>query len=189
MLSPRKQGDYRVNRRDFLKFGLMLTGAALLPARVIANAQTAAAERALSLYNTHTGETLRAVYWAQGQYHPEALREIDHILRDHRSNEIRPIEPALLDLLHALHGRLEGRQPFEIISGYRSPATNARLAADSGRVARNSLHIQGQAIDIRLPGHTLGDLRQAAIDLRAGGVGYYPRSDFVHVDIGRVRYW
>ncbi len=182
-----KETQRMLNRRRFLKLGVMFTGAALLPG--LARARVAPAERALAFYNTHTGERLRTVYWAEGEYLTEALRGIDHILRDHRSNEIMPIDPPLLDLLHTVHTRLDGRRPFEVISGYRSPASNAQLAAGSDGVAKRSLHMQGKAIDIRLPGHALSDLRQAAMTLRAGGVGYYPQSDFVHLDTGRVRYW
>ncbi|OGT20059.1 MAG: Twin-arginine translocation pathway signal [Gammaproteobacteria bacterium RBG_16_57_12] len=178
-----------LTRRKFLKLGLMLTGAGMLPAPVLARARLAQAERMLAFYNTHTGETLRTVYWAQGRYHAEALREVNHILRDHRTNEIIPIEPQLLDLLHALHDSLGSQRPFEIISGYRSPASNGMLAAGSDGVAKGSLHMLGKAVDIRLPGRALHDLRQAAVALRVGGVGYYPQLNFVHLDTGPVRYW
>ncbi len=178
-----------LSRRRFLKLGLVVTGAGLLPASVLASARVVPAERALALYNTHTGEALRTVYWAQGQYLAEALHDVNHILRDHRTNEVRPIEPQLLDLLHTLHYNLDSQQPFEIISGYRSAASNAMLAASSDGVARKSLHLHGKAVDIRLPGRALHDLHQAAVALGTGGVGYYSRSNFVHVDTGRVRYW
>ncbi|KAF0190842.1 MAG: hypothetical protein FD165_2400 [Gammaproteobacteria bacterium] len=178
-----------LSRRRFLKLGLVVTGAGLLPASVLASARVVPAERTLALYNTHTGEALRTVYWAQGQYLAEALHDVNHILRDHRTNEVRPIEPQLLDLLHTLHCNLDSQQPFEIISGYRSAASNAMLAASSDGVARKSLHLHGKAVDIRLPGRELYDLHQAAVALRAGGVGYYSRSNFVHMDTGRARYW
>jgi uncharacterized protein YcbK (DUF882 family) len=143
----------------------------------------------LAFDNLHTGEKLKTVYWRDGEYLPEAMRHIDWLLRDFRAEEIHPIDPRLLDLLAALHARLASRRPFEVISGYRSPATNAMLARLSGGVAQNSLHMQGMAIDIRVPGRDLRCVRAAALSLRCGGVGYYPSSDFVHLDTGRVRSW
>jgi uncharacterized protein YcbK (DUF882 family) len=122
-------------------------------------------------------------------YVPQALAEINYILRDYRNGEVREIEPGLLNLLFALQQKLECTAPFSIISGYRSPETNSLLHSRSKGVAKNSMHLLGKAIDIRLPGHELKTLHQAAVDLRRGGVGYYPSSDFVHVDVGRVRYW
>jgi uncharacterized protein YcbK (DUF882 family) len=147
--------------------------------------------RALAFENIHTGEKLKIEYWADGQYLPDALVDVNHILRDFRSGEIHPIAPQLLDLLSFLNGRLETAEPFSVISGYRSPATNALLRGEhehSG-VASKSLHMQGMAIDIRVNGRPLQALRNAALVQRAGGVGYYPQSDFVHVDVGRVRIW
>ena len=144
---------------------------------------------ALAFYNTHTGERLSLVYREGGEYVTEAMAEIDRLLRDHRTGEVARIDPALLDQLHRLQMLLDAKQPFHVISGYRSPATNARLAAASGGVARRSLHMQGQAIDIRLPGRPLADVRRAALSMQAGGVGFYQRSDFVHLDTGRVRAW
>lgn len=146
-------------------------------------------EKALWLYNTHTGESLKTAYWAAGDYIRDALAQIDFILRDHRSGENKRIAPQLLDLVYELNRVLGGSAPIHIISGYRSPATNAVLAARSGGVAKHSLHVVGQAIDLRVPGRELKDVHRAALALRGGGVGYYPRSDFVHVDIGRVRSW
>lgn len=146
-------------------------------------------QRSLSFYNLHTDERLRATYWADGQYIPEALREIDRVLRDFRTGDVHAMDRKLLDLLVALHARMETREPFAVISGYRSPKTNAMLADASSGVARRSLHMDGKAIDVRIPGRKLADLRKAAVALRMGGVGYYPRSDFVHVDTGRVRAW
>ena len=110
-------------------------------------------------------------------------------LRDHRTGDVHPIDPQLLDLLTHLQQSVDSARAFEVISGYRSPKTNAMLASNSGGVARKSLHMQGMAIDIRLPGKRLKDLRAAALSLEAGGVGYYPSSDFVHVATGRVRSW
>jgi uncharacterized protein YcbK (DUF882 family) len=180
------------SRRAFLGYGAAATGVALLPGRAHASATAARRERALSFFNTHTGERLRTVYCCDGVYQPEALAQINHILRDFRHNEVKPIEPQLLDLLHELGGTLETDQPFHIISGYRSPATNAFLRDRGGShtgVASQSLHMVGKAIDIRVPGVKLDQLRAAARSLKLGGVGYYPSSNFVHVDTGRVRYW
>jgi uncharacterized protein YcbK (DUF882 family) len=145
--------------------------------------------RSLMLDNLHTGEKLNTVYWANGHYVPEALRRINWLLRDHRTDEVHEIEPPLIELMARLHQRLATGEPFQIISGYRSPATNAMLAATTEGVAGNSLHIQGMAVDIRVPGRSLVKVHRAAMEMQAGGVGYYPRSDFVHVDAGRVRYW
>jgi uncharacterized protein YcbK (DUF882 family) len=146
-------------------------------------------ERSLSFYNLHTGETLRTTYFENGRYIPGALEEVNFILRDFRQNEIKPIDPNLLDLLVRIHQRLDTNQPFDIISGYRSPRTNAMLHARSEGVAVHSLHVDGRAIDICVPGRSLINVRRAAMTLFGGGVGYYPRSGFVHVDTGRIRYW
>jgi uncharacterized protein YcbK (DUF882 family) len=150
---------------------------------------SSSAEKCLSLYNTHTGEGLNAVYWAEGAYLPEALAAVDHVLRDHRTDEIKPIDPQLLDLLYAISEGLGCQQPFHIISGYRSPATNALLRMVSRGVAEHSMHMDGKAVDLRLPGWAAFTVRTIAKDLRVGGVGYYPRSEFVHVDVGPIRYW
>jgi uncharacterized protein YcbK (DUF882 family) len=146
-------------------------------------------ERRLALVNLHTGEALDVVYWAQGRYRDGALADLAHLLRDHRSGEIGPIAPALLDVLHELAISLNAAGPIEIVSAYRSPATNDWLAQNTGGVSRTSLHTRGMAADIRLPERPLEELHRAALDLRAGGVGLYPASGFVHVDIGRVRSW
>lgn len=148
-----------------------------------------AGSRTLAFHNLHTGEKLKLEYWADGTYIPDALRSINHLLRDYRNGEEHVIEPKLLDLLSMIHGKLETQSPFEVISGYRSPATNAMLHAESSGVAAKSLHMQGMAIDIRLTDRALPDLHRTALEMRAGGVGYYPSSDFVHVDVGRVRTW
>lgn len=187
-----------LNRRSFLGIGAAAAVATLVPGRALAAAaRTSAApfrapERILSFFHTHTGERLKTAYCCGGEYQPEALRSVNHILRDFRANEIKAIDPKLLDLLHELSGTLETDQPFHIISGYRSPNTNTMLRDRGGAhtgVASRSLHMVGQAIDIRVPGVKLDHLRGAASSLKIGGVGYYPDSNFVHVDVGRVRYW
>jgi uncharacterized protein YcbK (DUF882 family) len=145
--------------------------------------------RAVALKNIHTGEHLNTVYWADGQYVPDAMKRINWVLRDHHNDEVRRISPDLLDLLTHLHAKLRTREPFQVISAYRSPATNAMLAMMTDGVAQHSLHIQGMAVDIRVPDRSLVKVQHAALSLAAGGVGFYPRSDFVHVDVGRIRHW
>jgi uncharacterized protein YcbK (DUF882 family) len=146
------------------------------------------APRALSFENLHTREKLHAEYWANGDYVPDALGAINHLLRDFRTGEVHAIEPKLLDLIALLHLKLESRRPFQVLSGYRSPATNAMLYATTTGVSATSLHMLGQAIDIFLPGCELTNLRDAARALGVGGVGYYP-GRFVHVDVGPVKWW
>jgi uncharacterized protein YcbK (DUF882 family) len=175
------------HRRRVLQLGLAAAAAGLGPG--ITPAQALAARRALRLENLHTGEALAATYWSDGAYVPEALRQIDRVLRDHRTDETHPIDPTLLDLLTRVRSALGTEAPFQIISGYRSPRSNAMLASRSNGVARDSLHTKGLAIDIRVPGRALRQVRDAALALRGGGVGYYERSDFVHLDTGRVRAW
>ncbi|MDY0013529.1 MAG: DUF882 domain-containing protein [Rhodocyclaceae bacterium] len=143
----------------------------------------------LSFRHTHTDERLQVVYRSGGQYQPAALAEVNHLLRDFRTGQVSPIDPALLDILHALGGACGG-QTFEIISGYRSPATNGMLKkTGGGGVATHSLHMEGRAIDVRMPGVDTARLRDAALALGLGGVGYYPAENFLHVDTGRVRAW
>jgi uncharacterized protein YcbK (DUF882 family) len=188
--SSQIQCRHGVSRRTFLAAGLTTAVACFSPYKAFASMLKASPpEKTLAFYNTHTGENMKAVYWDQGTYVPQALAEINYILRDHRTGEVREIEPALLDLLCALHQKLGSAAPFSIISGYRSPETNSLLSSKSKGVVKNSMHLLGKAIDIRLPGHELKTLQRAAVDLRGGGVGYYPSSDFVHIDVGRVRYW
>jgi len=146
-------------------------------------------DRGLSLYNTHTGETVALEYCRSGCLLPSSLEKINHILRDHRTGETRAVDVRLLDLLHALSRATATGEPYHIISGYRSPKTNDLLRLHGGGVAANSLHLVGKAIDVRVPGLDLRDLYRAAVRLRGGGVGIYPASDFVHLDVGRVRTW
>ncbi len=146
-------------------------------------------ERALSIYNIHTGESLKTAYWAEGKYIPESLTEINFLLRDYRTGAVKEIDRNLLDLLYLINQRLDASKPIHLISGYRSPATNAMLHESHSGVAKHSLHMQGLASDIRVPGHDLRQLLKVAVDMRGGGVGYYRASDFVHVDVGRVRHW
>ena len=145
--------------------------------------------QALSLYHLHTGETLRAVYRERGELIRAALDEINHFLRDFRNEQLHEIDVGLLDELYKLHAAFGGRGHFEVISGYRSPQTNEALRHRSTGVAKDSFHLSGRAIDVRLTSAETDKLRDAAIALRAGGVGYYAQSNFVHIDTGAFRTW
>jgi uncharacterized protein YcbK (DUF882 family) len=175
------------NRREFLRIGSGVAAALMLPSGMARAASHS--ERSLSFYNTHTGEQLKTCYWAEGDYVQDGIQEINQILRDHRTGDVYDMDQGLFDLLYLLQTRVENRQTFQIISGYRSPKTNAMLNKKSNGVAKRSYHMQGKAIDIRLNGCDLKQLHKAALSLKAGGVGYYPSSDFIHVDVGRVRRW
>ena len=187
----RTDGQKSLNRRSFLGYSALAGAATLVPGRVHA-AVSKRSERVLSFFHTHTGERVKVAYCCDGVYQPEALTQLNHLLRDFRVDQEKPIDPKLFDLLHELGGVLETDQPYHIISGYRSPVTNSMLRGRGGAhtgVASNSLHMVGKAMDIRLPGVKLDHLRGAAASLKLGGVGFYPSSNFVHVDTGRVRYW
>ena len=176
-----------ISRRNLLKAA---TGtAAMLAAPAVLAKPGQPGERILRLQNLHTGEKLKATYWADGQYITEELAELNRVLRDHRTDETYKMDKRLFDLLHLLQDKVGKDGSYQIISGYRSPKTNAMLNSKSNGVAKRSLHMQGRAIDIRLPGVELKHLRQAALNLKAGGVGYYPKSNFIHVDTGRTRFW
>lgn len=171
-------------RRRLLKAGLFLGLAG-----VAAPLGAAPRQRRLHLVNLHTGDAADVVYWRNGHWRESALQRVDWVMRDHRADVAHAMDRGLLDLIHRLQVEFGSHQPFGLISGYRSPATNAMLRRNGGGVARRSLHLQARAADLRLAGRTTAELRDAALALRAGGVGYYPRSDFVHVDTGRVRSW
>lgn len=180
---------YDSDRRGFLKAGLFTAAALGFWTPALAQAAVPNTGRIIRLQNPYTGEKFTGEYWYNGKYIPAAFAEIKKLMRDHRANEQFPIDPRLMDILFVMHVRIKNAAPFDVLSGYRSPATNARLRRRSEGVARNSLHMTGQAIDLRLQGTRLTSLRSTAIDLKAGGVGFYPRSNFVHVDTGRVRHW
>ncbi|WP_428607436.1 YcbK family protein [Sedimenticola sp.] len=146
-------------------------------------------ERRLTLHHLHTGERSRITYWADGSYDRQGLKEINHLLRDHRTGDQHTMDPHLFDLLYSIQDRIGCRGEFQIISGYRSPKTNRMLRKNSSGVAKHSLHMDGKALDIRLAGCDLKHLHRVAKSLKAGGVGLYAQSNFVHVDTGRVRYW
>lgn len=175
-------------RRQFLRNTALFGAALSLPGYARAAFMTAP-ERSLRFYNTHTGESLKTVFWAEGRFVPEALTDINRLLRDHRTNEIAAIDPELLNLLDRVTTLVSPGDTLHVISGYRSPATNQTLAEQSGGVARHSLHLDGKAIDIRIPGRDLAQIRDSALSLKGGGVGFYPKSQFVHLDTGRVRRW
>ncbi len=164
----------------------LLAGLALAPLGI--RAAHAEADRTLTFFHLHTHEQLSVTYFADGAYVPESLNQVDLLLRDFRTGDVHPIDPALLDILHAVSAAC-GTGTFHIISGYRSPVTNAALADQSDGVSRHSLHLEGRAIDVRLAGRSTRRVRDAGLALRLGGVGYYPGSDFVHLDTGRVRSW
>lgn len=175
----------RSTRRVLLKtVACLLPGAALPGLGLAAVGQT----RRLRFSHCHTSEKLDLVYNESGVYVPDALDEINGLLRDFRTGEIHPIDTGLLDLLFELQTQTGG-DVYEIISGYRSPKTNAMLRKKGGGVAKRSYHMRGMALDVRLRGVDTAQLRKAALAMKAGGVGYYPKSDFIHVDTGRVRFW
>jgi uncharacterized protein YcbK (DUF882 family) len=212
MRSFRKHGDLFAdpcNRRSFLKLGIFGAALLALPYKAMASLEEAPApelitpgwqegaglmlepceERRLHLYSTNTGESFNRVYWADGDYIPEALAEINHLLRDYRANQIKEIDPNLLDLLFNLNHKLEIDNPYHVISGYRTPRTNAMLRKRNRSVARNSLHMAGMAVDLRMPDLPVKYLCNAALEMHCGGVGYYARRGFVHLDVGDVRTW
>jgi uncharacterized protein YcbK (DUF882 family) len=145
--------------------------------------------KTLSFEHTHTGDKLKLTYFERGRYVKDALQEINYLLRDYHTDDIHPIDPALLDQLFDLKQALGVNKPFHIVSGYRSPFTNAQLRKHSHGVAEHSLHMQGRAIDIRLEGIQTKTIRNAALSMAQGGVGYYPQSNFVHLDTGNFRTW
>jgi len=177
----------QMNRRDFIRLGLGTSLAIVTP--VSFGKTILHRERSLKFHNIHTGENLKLVYWSDDQYQPESLQKLNHLLRDHRNNKEHSMDPKLFDILHQLQSSVSNHRPFQIISGYRSPETNAMLSKRNPGVAKNSLHMKGEAIDVRLPGTELKHLRNAAIALGGGGVGYYRKNSFIHVDTGRVRSW
>lgn len=174
-----------LSRRQLIKLGFGAAAALSMPRAAFA----AAPVRKLSFYHMHTGETLNVAYFEKGKYIPGALHEMNTILRDWRTGDVQAIDPALFDQLYALQRMVDTPGAYHVICGYRSPKTNQTLHARSDGVASHSLHLEGRAIDINLPGRGLAQLHKAALSMRAGGVGYYPSSDFIHLDTGRIRRW
>jgi uncharacterized protein YcbK (DUF882 family) len=183
------------NRRDILKAGLVgFLGT--LPLSFFASGARAQGfglpkdgPYNIAFTNQHTGENFTGVYRVGGKYLPEAFDKISSVLRDFRTGDVFPIDPRVIDIIYAVHAKSGSRQPFEVLSGYRSPKTNAMLRRTTPGVAVNSLHLTGQAIDVRLADVHISKLRNTAVALQAGGVGYYPVSNFVHMDTGEVRHW
>lgn len=178
-------------RRRFFARSSGLIAAAALPAWAHASASPNAAEgRSLEFFHTHTHERLNLVYAVGDQFQPDSLGRLNRFLRDHYTGEVGSMDPLLFEQLHRVRALLGARMPYDVISGYRCPDTNGRLRQKGGGgVAKKSLHMEGRAIDVRLPGVPLAELRDAALSLQAGGVGFYPDSQFVHLDTGRVRRW
>jgi uncharacterized protein YcbK (DUF882 family) len=172
-----------------MKIGTGFLATCLLPSAGWAALTPDHTQRSLSFYNTHTDERLNVCYFKNGSYCSDGLARINHILRDHRTGDIKAMDPMLLDLLACVHRQVGCSTPFHIISGYRSPKTNAELRKRTTGVAKLSYHMLGRAIDIRLPGCRTRRLRKVCLDLKKGGVGYYPHSNFVHLDTGTFRTW
>jgi uncharacterized protein YcbK (DUF882 family) len=181
-------GHY-MNRRIFLHSAAAIMGSAMAPTAFANQISGLEVDKELHLYNIHTGEFVKTTFHNEGQYNQQGLDKLDHLLRDHRSGESTLISRTLLDDIHTLQQLFKPNQAIEIISGYRSPKTNEKLRAMGHGVAKRSLHMQGKAIDIRIPGINLKQVQKAALALRSGGVGYYPKSGFIHLDVGRVRQW
>ncbi|WP_162046200.1 YcbK family protein [Vibrio taketomensis] len=178
----------QVTRRNFIKLaGSGLVVASCAPS--VALASTPDLSRSLAFNNLHTGENLETCYFDGKQYVAKELGRINHICRDFRRNEIHKMDKHLFDQISLIQKELGVDSEVQIISGYRSPATNASLRAHSSGVAKKSYHMTGQAIDFRLEGVSLRRVRDVAREIKAGGVGYYPSSNFVHIDTGPVRYW
>lgn len=180
----------RVNRRNFLRL-MVRAGLICCSSKSVFAAidQSEEEKRSLSLYNPHTKERFNGIYWCEGGCVTSAKENINHIMRDIRTDDAKEIDIHLLDLLFAISTELQPSEPFTVISGYRSPETNALLRKRGSGAAKNSYHIKGQAMDIHLPGFRTSSLRKAAYKLKKGGVGYYPKHRFVHIDVGPIRYW
>ncbi len=190
MIEHRSERRAHLSRRRFCRhLGAGIAAAACTPLWPAKLAAAAPGLRALSFQHTHTGESLAIPYVRDGLYVPEALARIDYVLRDHYDGSVHPIDRDLLDILYAVAVETGTRSPFRVISGYRSPATNEMLRKRGPGVSRNSLHMQGRAIDVRLDDADTASLRDAGLAVARGGVGYYRTADFVHFDTGRVRRW
>lgn len=176
-----------LSRRKFLILGSSLVAVTATPSLakklILPKPAPRFSTRKLALYNIHTGETFEGTYWRENAYDKKALEQLNLVLRDWRNNKKHPIEPRLFDVLHRLHSKLGSKDPFEIICGYRSKETNAMLHKKNKGVSKNSLHMKGKAIDVNLAHVPLKELSNAARSLKVGGVGYYPKSNFIHIDI------
>lgn len=177
------------SRRSFVFGAVATTALAIQPKLIWAGDIRRLEHRTLRLVSLHTGERLNVTYFERGNYLPDALEAINYQLRDHRTGDVQAIAVKLLDALALLASKQAPHSLFEVISGYRSPQTNQRLAASSSGVAKRSYHMRGMAIDVRISGVSTSVLRDAAVAMHQGGVGYYPRDRFVHIDVGRPRRW
>lgn len=182
------------SRRQLLQQAGMLSVAGLIlpqlaQAQDLKDQQSDSPDRCLELYNIHTGERRSAVFWAQGQYQYDEIQSLDLMLRDHRANQAIAMQVELYEKMYYLQQLFNSKQPLHVISGYRAPSSNAKLRHLSHAVAENSLHTQGRAVDIRIPGVSHRHLHKAALAMHSGGVGYYPEDGFVHIDTGRLRRW
>jgi uncharacterized protein YcbK (DUF882 family) len=192
MASPPAKNTKEIDpaRRRFIKMAIFSGLTAFFPVRALASIpDITPQDRSLWLYNPITEETLSTTYWFNGQYVPQALDKIDYIMRDHRTGEVKSIDLGLINLLHAIKMQIGLDEPFHVVSGYRCRKSNELLRKSGRNAARNSYHLKGQAADIRLPDGHLASLLKVATVIKGGGVGYYPRDNFVHVDVGPVRYW
>ena len=177
-----------LRRRDLLKLGAF-AGALILPMPALARIAPNHKEKTLKLYSLHTSESLNTTFWADGWYVPDAFPEIDRFLRDQHTGGIKKTDRGLVELLYEIQTRLRTQQGLEVTCGYRSPKTNAMLLQEGRAHAVNSYHLYGKAVDFRVPGRDLRQVREVAMTLQGGGVGYYPRAEFIHVDVGPVRHW
>jgi uncharacterized protein YcbK (DUF882 family) len=181
----------RISRRDMLKMGLAASLGAIVPLFPAKNVWAASnfSSWRVAFHHAHTGESFSGVYRVGDKYLPESFDRLNYVLRDFRTGDVFPMDPRILDLVSIIQQKTGASEPLEILSGYRSPKTNNMLRHETSGVAKNSFHMYGQAMDIRSPGTSTSKLRKIAQALRAGGVGYYPKSGFVHVDTGKVRSW
>ncbi|MCG7518263.1 DUF882 domain-containing protein [Ruegeria sp. Ofav3-42] len=145
--------------------------------------------RRIRMYSGRTGERIDMIYWVDGKYIKDAVKEVNHFMRDWRTDQVKSMDLRTIDIMAASHNLLDVNEPYMLLSGYRSPQTNAMLRSRSRRVAKNSLHMKGQAADLRLSSRSVSQMAKAAMSCRAGGVGKYYRSNFVHMDCGEVRSW
>jgi uncharacterized protein YcbK (DUF882 family) len=179
-----------INRRGLLR---IFAATAVMAAPSMSNAfgllRGAGDIRRIRMYSGRTGESIDTIYWIEGNYIPEALNEITYFMRDWRQDEKKDIDPRTIDIAAAAHSLLEVREPFMLLSGYRTAKTNAMLRSSSRGVARNSLHMKAQAADLRMRSRSVSQIYRAATACEAGGVGKYSRSNFVHMDCGPIRTW
>lgn len=188
-----------LSRRNLIKLGLLTAGLCLVPGRVAASIEgmlpdgedslPLTDERVICIFNLHTKEYLKAAYWKNGEYNREVLTDVNHIFRDHYTGVVRRIDRHLLDILFDIQQELQLSEPFHLISGYRTASTNNMLRRRNKKTGRKSFHLYGKAADIRVPGISVKEIRRIAFKIKRGGVGYYPRDNFIHVDTGKIRYW